>query len=340
MPKYRNGLIVGKFSPLHKGHEYLIRRALGSCERLFVFSYSNPEFSGYGAEVREKWLRELFPSVESYVLTEETTKSQLSLAMPADNDSESAQRRFVADLWMQLVGLPLDVVFTSEHYGDGFAVEMTTYLSALNNPAEVRHHLVDLDRTAFPISGTELRADMHNLRHFMSPCVYSSFVKRVCFLGGESTGKSTLASEMAKRFDTAFVPEYGRTLWEEKGGKLEFEDLLTIAETHLRLEQERVLEANRFLFIDTSPLTTMLYSEDLFGRVAPKLETLSHTSYDHIFLCSPDFPFVQDGTRAGAEFRDHQHRRYIEQLERRRIGYTELTGSIEERINAVMAKLN
>ena len=35
-------------------------------------------------------------------------------------------------------------------------------------------------------------------------------VKRVCLLGAESTGKTTLAAALAERFDTVWNPEYGR----------------------------------------------------------------------------------------------------------------------------------
>ena len=35
-------------------------------------------------------------------------------------------------------------------------------------------------------------------------------VKRVCLLGAESTGKTTLAEQLATAFDTLVNPEYGR----------------------------------------------------------------------------------------------------------------------------------
>ena len=35
-------------------------------------------------------------------------------------------------------------------------------------------------------------------------------VKRVCLLGAESTGKSTLAEALARRYETLWNPEYGR----------------------------------------------------------------------------------------------------------------------------------
>jgi HTH-type transcriptional regulator, transcriptional repressor of NAD biosynthesis genes len=41
----------------------------------------------------------------------------------------------------------------------------------------------------------------------------------------------------------------------------------------------------------------------MFGQAAADLVQLAQRRYDTMFLCSPDFPFVQDGTRRDAAFR-------------------------------------
>ena len=74
--KYRTGLIVGKFSPLHKGHEFLIRTAIAQCTQLYIFAYSNHEFAGFDEMKRKQWLTELFPGVISFVFTPETVLSE------------------------------------------------------------------------------------------------------------------------------------------------------------------------------------------------------------------------------------------------------------------------
>ncbi|WP_163317363.1 AAA family ATPase, partial [Enterobacter hormaechei] len=81
------------------------------------------------------------------------------------------------------------------------------------------------------------------------------FVRRICLLGGESTGKSTLSKALADVLDTAYVTEFGRDYWEEKNGVLTADDLLHIAREQVRREQQA--EANRYLICDTSPLTTL-----------------------------------------------------------------------------------
>jgi nicotinamide riboside kinase len=49
-----------------------------------------------------------------------------------------------------------------------------------------------------------------------APQVYADHVQRVAFIGGESSGKTTLARVLAERLQTVWVPEYGRTLWEQR----------------------------------------------------------------------------------------------------------------------------
>lgn len=339
MKQFRNGLIVGKFSPLHKGHELLIETALAQCETLYILSYYTPEFAGCESHKREHWLRTLYPTAKIFVIDDEFTQKRFNISLPPFGSTDLEERRFVGFLWLQLVNEPLDAVFTSESYGEGFAVEMSSYFANYTEFSGVKHVLVDLERKIVPISGTELRANIHELKELISSIVYASFVERICFLGGESTGKSVLTARLAKEFDTNFTREYGRTLSEAKDNRLVFEDLLRIAKTHIADEEACAGTANRYLFIDTTPLTTLLYSEHLFGKVDPELVWLSHRKYDRTFLCAPDFDFVQDGTREGDGFRERQHAWYLEKLAEREISFTLLTGTMDERVVQVASAL-
>jgi NadR type nicotinamide-nucleotide adenylyltransferase len=186
-----------------------------------------------------------------------------------------------------------------------------------------------------PISGTTIRSDVHANRAWLSPIVYASFVRRVCMLGGESSGKSTLAEALARSYGTVHVPEYGRELWESKQGALSYGDMQQIGHTQVAAEEQAMLRAHRFLFCDTSPLTTVFYSQHLFGRVDPKLQALAERSYELVVLCGMDFDFVQDGTRQDAMFRQRQHDWYIKELNRRGIRFVVARGTVAERIQQV-----
>lgn len=343
--RFQRGLVVGKFAPLHRGHELVIRRALEACQEVVLISYSQPELSGCDPARRERWLAALFPTTRRLVVTDDILAARVGPGaepreIPRNTANELDHRRFCAWLCLELLGGPVDAVFTSEAYGDGFARELTRCFRERNAGARAVHHeLVDEARSLMPISGAVVRQDVHRHRQWLSPEVYSSFVQRICILGGESTGKSTLAAALALALETLHVPEYGRELWEAKRGALVFDDLLAIAQRQIEMEDEAAGHANRFLFCDTSPLTTLFYSQHLFQRAAPALEELAHRAYDLTVLCAPDFPFVQDGTRQPESFRLLQHAWYLRELSLRGIPYDLLTGQAAERVARITKRL-
>lgn len=343
---FRRGLVVGKFCPLHRGHELVIDTALRQCGEVLLISYTRPAFERCGADARERWLTERFPQARLLVLDDERFAAFAAAhhwpgpaTLPHNDDADATHRDFVGWLCDRAFDCSVDAVFTSEDYGDGFAAALTAYFRRQRRDprhAEVRHVCVDRERHAIPISGSAIRRDPHAHRECLSPVVYADFVQRACLLGGESSGKTTLAQALAKRLDTAWVPEYGRQRWEEQGGVLVYDDLLQIARTQLEHEQTLARQAHRWLICDTSPLTTLLYSRVLFGRAAAELEQLASRSYDHVFLCAPDFPFVQDGTRRDEAFRQKQHAWYLRELEVRGIAFTVLEGAFEHRLAAMV----
>src|ERR1700722_6475006 len=126
---YGVGLVVGKFAPLHNGHVLLVEQATRLCERVVIISYSNPELPGYEADRREGWLKTCFPSATVLVVTAERLAAWLRgtdvPAIPKNDATDFDQREFVAILCSRLLKLQVDVVFTSETYGDGFAEHLT-----------------------------------------------------------------------------------------------------------------------------------------------------------------------------------------------------------------------
>lgn len=338
-------MVVGKFAPLHRGHELLINRALDACEQVIVISYQRPEIPGYPPEVREHWLRARFPRACVLVLDNERLRRLVAPGagpseVPGNEAAPVVDRRFCGFLCQQVLGMTVDAVFTSEDYGDPFAAELTRWFRAHQPEAPaVEHVMVDRARREVPVSGTRLREDVHAHRRWLSPEVYASFVRRVCLLGGESTGKTTLAAALAGELGTVWVPEYGRQLWEEKEGRLDFADMERIGRVQVAAEDQAAPRAHRFVFCDTSPLTTLFYSRLLFGRAAPALERMAERPYDLTVLCAPDIPFEQDGTRHGGGFRDEQHAWYLRELSARGIPYLLVTGSLDERIARIRAAL-
>ena len=295
---------MGKFCPLHLGHERLIDFAATRCRQLLVIGWSQPGFPGYSAERRERWLRARFPQATVAVLDDARlaalcTQHGLPVrTLPQDSDNEHVQREFTAWLCLSLFGGPVQAVYTGEDYGDGFAQALATHFGA-----SVRHERLERALDVGQACGTQLRADPHAHRHGLAPQVYAGYVQRVAFIGGESSGKTTLARVMAERLQTVWVPEYGRTLWEQQGGELTPDDLLRIAMAQPQHEDETARHAHRWLFCDTTPMVTLGYSGWMFGTAPEALRQAALRPYDLLFLCAPDIPFDQDGTRVGEAFR-------------------------------------
>ncbi len=334
------GLVVGKFCPLHRGHERLIEFAAARCRQVLVIGWSQPGFAGYSASRRERWLRARFPQVEVVMLDDVRLAALCARrgvpvrVLPPDSADVREQREFTAWLCLALFGGPVQAVFTGEAYGDGFAEVLAERFGA-----PVAHERLDRALDVRQASGAQLRADPHAHRDSLGPAVYADHVRRVAFIGGESTGKTTLARVLAERLGTAWVPEYGRTLWETQGGVLQEHDLPRIAAMQLQHENAAAMRACRWLFCDTTPLVTLGYSGWMFGSAPPALQAAAARSYDLLFLCAPDFPFEQDGTRVGDGFRARQHAWYLRQLRERGVDYVLLEGPLEARIARVQAAL-
>jgi HTH-type transcriptional regulator, transcriptional repressor of NAD biosynthesis genes len=338
--RFQRGLVVGKFCPLHNGHVYVIQQAMSVCDEIVLISYTKPEFEHCARDTREGWLTRQFSDATVLVIDDEFLL-QLCVhraiadvqTIPCNDASDDVHRRFVAWLCLSVLHKPVDAVFTSEGYGDGFA-EILTAQFHLHSPLApvVQHVCVDAQRKVVPVSGTRIRLNPHDNRQFLSSDVYASFVERVSILGGESSGKSTLAQALAERLGTAWVPEYGRELWERQGGKLVLDDMVSIGRQQLQNESALAQTATRFLLCDTSPLTTMFYSHEMFGVVEPELVHLAGNRYDHVFVCAPDFEFVQDGTRRDPAFRENQHRWYLAELSAREQEFCLLEGPLETRL--------
>ena len=317
--RFRSGLVVGTFAPLHRGHQLVIEAAIAACDRVTVMTWANPDVPGMPTSVRAGWVRALYPHVE--VIAIEAADA------PPDDAPDAVQQAFTEAVLPHSV----DAVFTSEAYGPGLADRLGA-----------EHVEVDRARVQVPISGTQIRADIHANRDWLDPHVYAHFVQRVVFLGAESTGKSTLAQALAEEMGEPYVEEVGRTLWVEADGDLPLDDYVTICREHVALENEAVLRADRFVFVDTNAITTQQYAFFFFGTCPEAVQAYADRCagrYAHTFVCAPDIPFDQDGTRVHPQVQQYQDGAIRNDLTIRGIPYTVVGGTLAERVAAVRRHL-
>ncbi len=332
--KYPTGLVVGKFCPLHAGHELVIREALARCENVIILSYTSKDFPGCEPERRREWLTKTFPTAKVVVLDR--------LYCPEDDLPADMHRLFCANYLLNTMQTTVQAVFTSEDYGVGFANYLSAFFSKeLKTVVTVDHVMVDEHRLTYPISGSILRGEYEKYgipdRMFLSHFVLKDFIRRVAFLGGESSGKTTLARELANKTKDEWVPEYGRILYDLRKQNLVYEDMEHIGNTQIANEGSH--SWGDYLYCDTTPLTTMFYSLQMFGRVSPKLRIMAEREYHKIYICDPSIEFEQDGTRRDDTFRIIGHRWYVDYLTANEIPFTIVSGTVEERVDFVLGDL-
>lgn len=338
--RFTLGLVVGKFAPLHLGHLHLIDSAAARCERLLVLSWCRPEPARCDADSRERWLRACRPQHALHVfddrrLAEACTARGLRVQrLPRDDSDDATQQRFLVWLLADLLRQRPDAMFASEDYVTPSARRLAERFGRPVTPV-----LVDRERRAVRVRGRDIRGGPQALRRFMPPAVWADWVPRVCCLGGESSGKTSLARALAERHGTPWVAEYGRELWERQHGVLHEADLLHIAQEQVAREAAAAPRAGAFLACDTSPLTTLFYAQERFGRANPALVSLATRPYHLHVLCEPDFPFVQDGTRRGEAFRRQQHGWYEREIAARGLPVLRVGGPPAQRVRAVEAAL-
>jgi HTH-type transcriptional repressor of NAD biosynthesis genes len=315
----RRGLIVGKFMPPHLGHSVLIDAARGQSDDLTVF-VCNMAGQTIPGELRASWLCEMHPDVTVRLIDD----------LPPAQDTSENWARYAT----QLLGGAPDVIFTSEAYGDDFA-----------RFAGCEHVQVDVARSGVCISASMIRADPLAYLAFLAPCVRAYYVKRICVVGAESTGKTTLCRELATALDTTWVAEYGREYTESKlarGVKSPWRafEFAHIAREQARREDEAARHANRVLICDTDQFATRIWCERYLGTPpAPGAWGELYNRIDLYLLTCTDVPFEDDGTRDGREIREWMHARFVEELEKMSTPYVELRGDRTLRFNAAAAAI-
>ena len=305
------GMLLGKFLPPHLGHVYLVEFAHHFVDRLSVVVCSL-EREPIPGELRHRWMRELFPFDDVIHLTDELPQ------VPCEHPDFWGRWR--AALTRVLPGRP-DYVFASEDYG----WKLAEVLGATFIP-------VDRARSVVPARGTAIRADPRAHWDYLPRCVRPYFLKRVCVFGPESTGKSTLARRLADHFGGGLVPEYARTLLEAQHGRLDADDIPRIARGQAASEEALARNARGVLFCDTDVLTTLIWSETLYGSSPAWVrDEAARRTYDLYLLLDVDVPWVGDVVRYLPEDRRAFFDRCRSELEARGRRYVAVRGGWDER---------
>jgi NadR type nicotinamide-nucleotide adenylyltransferase len=160
---------------------------------------------------------------------------------------------------------------------------------------------------------------------------------RVALVGSPASGKTTLAQALAKEYGALWVPEYLREFVDQQQRVPVEEDQIHIATTQAAREDAIAAQGGRFLFCDTTPLMTAVYSRHYFGRLQDDLATLlASRQYDITLVCDHDIPWIPDGLhREPEDVGGIIHEILHEELAARAIPYSRIHGPLDERIGQV-----
>ena len=176
---------------------------------------------------------------------------------------------------------------------------------------------------------------------------------KVVHFGPESTGKTTLSRQLARYYNSVWVPEYAREYlqnkWNNERKTCEPKDLLPIAIGQMQLENTLAQKTDSVLICDTDLLETKVYSEEYYsGTCDPLLEKYAlKNTYDLYFLTYIDTPWEADDLRDKPEERQEMFEAFEAALIKYNKPYVLLKGDKQTRlalatkhINQLLAKKN
>lgn len=169
---------------------------------------------------------------------------------------------------------------------------------------------------------------------------------KVVVYGPESTGKTTLSKQLARHYNSVWVPEYARAYlqkkWNDERKTCEPSDLLPIAIGQMNLENELAQKTDSVLICDTNLLETKVYSEAYYsGTVHPLINTYAQkNTYDLYFLTYIDVPWEADDLRDKPNERERMFSAFKNALDELNIAYVLLKGTKKERLQLAIKHID
>lgn len=289
---FKNGIVIGKFAPLTRGHINLINIAACQCEHLnVILSYDQRwvdkqnlrDQKRLGLKNRKKWLLGTFHEIK-HISVHVIDESMIP-------EFPHGREQF-AELVTPFVGENC-AIFSSE------LDEMELLKQFIPSLDPV---VVDSQRTRVPISATMVRDHIYQYWDYIPSIVRKDYTISICLIGQESTGKSTMAIMLGKLFNTSWTEEYGRTYSEKimfrDESLFESYDYARIAYHNKELEEAALKNANKIVFIDTNAFITEYYHRLFEGYTNPIVAAIAHNeNYDYVIYLAPTVKWVDDGLR-------------------------------------------
>ena len=165
--------------------------------------------------------------------------------------------------------------------------------------------------------------------------------RRVVLTGSESTGKTTLAADLARHYEAVWVPEYTRSYAARKGAPLDAGDVDPIAKGQIAQQDAALTRAGRLLLLDTDLLSTAVYARHYYGRCPDWVtRAVLDRRADLYLLCDIDIPWVADPQRDRPHEREQLHSLFDQALRSRGFPVIPIRGSHRDRLHAARTAID
>lgn len=165
---------------------------------------------------------------------------------------------------------------------------------------------------------------------------------KVVIYGPESTGKTTLAKQLAAHYNTLWVPEFMREYlqhkWESKKELISKDDLIPIAEGQISLENKIAKKVDTLLICDTNLLELKVYSEYYYNGYCPEIiKNKAIQENGSVYLLTYiDIPWEADILRDRPNDREEMFRIFEAELKKHGFPYQIIKGTKEERLKTAI----
>lgn len=345
------GVTLGKYAPFHNGHALVIETALAEMDSVVVMVYNASHTTHIPTHVRAEWIQRQFPNV-SILLAEEGPQET-----GYTTDIIDLQNTYIRQALEAHLASPLDALSITFYSSEPYGAHVSDALGFTNR-------VVDMQRLQQPISATQLRATPAKAQTHCSDAVCAYLKPRFYFMGGTSTGKTTISQYAARQLGGNYCREYGREYWfaHQQDHRLSMHDLETIAVKQQQIERQACETAHDVVCVDTNTMTTCAFAFYYFGDISDRLLKLleddlyryqsphcihlisqdaEHGQNDnawqnqHVFLCDDDIPFDDTWDRSGTASRTKLQALNKKLLAQYNIPYTVLSGSIHTRFQHI-----
>ena len=165
----------------------------------------------------------------------------------------------------------------------------------------------------------------------------------VIVTGPESTGKTTIALDLADRFRGMYISEFARDYVLKLNREYNYNDICLIAEEQRKqFLASQIDQSNKVVFIDTYLIITKIWMDWHSHKYEEWLDQEIRQTKDCLYLlCAPDIEWVADEVREnGGKSRNKLFTLYLEEIERYNLDYKIVIGSGNDRIENAIGAVN